>query len=275
VAERGRPDDNGSMTVTSQRSALTDAARGTVVAVLALVQILVAALAGSGTTGQSVGVVANAYPTPLLAAGWAFTIWVPIYAGFLVYAGYQLLPSQRRRAVHRETGWWLAWSALFNAGWILAFGAGWLPLAELFIVGLLITLAVVFGRLSRTPAAGVIERVVLRGTVALYTGWVSLATVLGTAATGAWIGLPGEGALATVAAVVVLLATVAIVSWVLISGTAVVGYAVAVIWGLAGIALNDPPTAVAATAVLAILITLAAMLRRISTAGLPTRAAWG
>lgn len=263
------------MTVTSQRSALTDAARSTVVAVLALVQILVAALAGSGTTGQSIGVVANAYPTPLLAAGWAFSIWVPIYAGFLAYAGYQLLPSQRRRAVHRETGWWLAWSALFNAGWILAFGAGWLPLAELFIVGLLITLAVVFGRLSRTPAADVVERVVLRGTVALYTGWVSLATVLGTAATGVWVGLPGEGALADVAAVVVLLATVAIVSWVLVSGTAVVGYGVAVIWGLAGIALNDPPTAVAATAVLAILITLAAMLRRVSAAGQPTRAAWG
>ena len=80
---------------------------------------------------------------------------------------------------------------------------------------------------------------------------------------------------AAVAAVVVLLATTAIASWVVVSGTAVVGYAAAVVWGLAGIALNGPPIAVAASAVLAILIVLAATARRVSTAGSPPRAAWG
>jgi translocator protein len=232
-------------------------------------------VSGFGGVGDSVGAVARDYATPLLAAGWAFAIWGPIYLGFLAYAGYQLLPAQRRRAVHRETGWWMAASAVFNAGWILSFGARWLPLAELMLVALLVCLAVVFGRLSRTPAVGLVERIVLRGTVAVYTGWVSLATVLGTAATGVWVGLPGDGALATVAAVVVLVATAAIVGWVLISGTAVVGYAVAVVWGMVGIALNDPPVGVAAAAVLSIVVTLAAAARRVSTAGDPRRAAWG
>ncbi|MCO1656571.1 tryptophan-rich sensory protein [Pseudonocardia humida] len=263
------------MTVTSQRSALTDTVRSAVVALLAVAQIVVSGVGGIGGVGDSVGDVARDYPTPLLAAGWAFAIWGPIYLGFLAYAVYQLLPAQRRRAVHRETGWWLAASAVLNMGWILSFGARWLPLAEVMLVGLLAVLAVVFGRLSRTPASGVVERIVLRGTVALYTGWVSLATVLGTAATGVWAGLPGDGALATVAGVVVLVATAAIVGWVLISGTAVVGYAAAVVWGLAGIALNDRPGAVAAAAVLAIVVALAATARRVSTAGNPKRAAWG
>jgi translocator protein len=267
--------DNVAMTVTSQRSALTDTVRSVVVAVLAVVQVVVSGIGGIGGVGDSVGEVARAYPTPLLAAGWAFAIWGLIYLGFLAYAGYQLLPSQRRRAVHRETGWWLAASAVFNAGWILSFSARWLPLAELMIIGLLVSLAVVFGRLSRTPAAGAVERVVLRGTVAVYTGWVSVATVLGTAATGVWIGLPGDGALATVAAVVVLLAATAIVGWVIVSGTAVVGYAAAVVWALTGIALNDPPDAVAGAAVLAVLVTLAATARRVSTSGNPRRAAFG
>ena len=263
------------MTVTSPRSALTDTVRSAVVAVLAVIQVVAAWWGGSGAGGQSVGVVANAYPTPLLAAGWAFAIWGVIYTGFLAYAVYQALPAQRSRQVHRETGWWTAASGVFNAGWILAFGAGWLPLAELLIIALLVSLAVVFGRLSRTPAESVVERIVLRGTIAVYTGWVSLATVLGTAATGVWIGLPGDGPLATVAAVVVLLATVAIVCWVIVSGTAVVGYAAAVVWGLAGITLNDPPTAVAAAGVVAVLITIAAAVRRVSTAGNPMRAAFG
>lgn len=263
------------MTVTSRRSTLADLARCVVVVVLAAVQTVVSGLGGTGAVGESLGVVATAYATPLLAAGWVFAIWVPIYLGFLAYAVYQLRPDQRGRAVHRETGWWLAASALLNPGWILAFGARWLPLAELLSILLLVCLAVVFGRLSRIPASSTVERVVLRGLVALYAGWVSLATVLGTAATGVWLGLPGDGALAAIAAVVVLLATSAILSWVLLSGTAVVGYAVAVVWALAGIALNDPPGAVVVGVAVTIVVVLGATARRLTTAGNPIRAAWG
>ena len=89
------------MSVLSQRSARVDLIRAATVAVLAVVQILVAAMSGG-----SQGAVAESLRTPLLAAGWAFTIWAPIYAGFLVYAGYQLLPAQRGREIHRRTGWW-------------------------------------------------------------------------------------------------------------------------------------------------------------------------
>lgn len=244
-------------------------------AVLAIVQVVVSGLGGSGAVGESVGVVANSYPTPLLAAGWTFAIWAPIYVGFLAYAAYQALPRQRSREIHRRTGWWLAASAVLNPAWILAFSARWVLLAELLIVALLVTLALVFGRLSKVAAVDVTERVVFRGPIALYTGWVSLATVLGTAATGVWAGLPGTNALAAIAAVAVLLVAAAIVAWVVLSGTAVVGYAAATVWALAGIALNDPPAAVVVTGAAAIVIVLGAAARRLGTAGNPPRAAWG
>ncbi|GAA1305706.1 hypothetical protein GCM10009610_17490 [Pseudonocardia xinjiangensis] len=263
------------MTVTSQRPALVDLVRTIVVVLLAVLQIVVSALAGTGGVGEPIGVVARDYATPLLAAGWAFAIWAPIYAGFLAYAVYQALPGQRGRQIHREIGWWLAVSAVLNAGWVLSFGAGWLPLAELMILALLVALAVVFGRLTRQPAESVLERVVLRGTVALYTGWVSFATALGTAATGVWVGLPGTGALAAIAAVVVLLAVAVIASWVVLSGTAVVGYAFAAVWAAAGIALNDPPAGVVVAGAIAIVVVIAATTRRLTTAGNPMRAAWG
>jgi benzodiazapine receptor len=263
------------MTVIS-RSAQTDTVRSVLVAVLAVLQTVVAGLAGSGALGgEPIGVVARAYRTPLLAANWTFAIWGPIYLGILVYAGYQLLAGQRRRQVHRATGWWMVAAAVFNTGWILSFGARLVPLSELAIIGLLVCLAVVFGRLSRVAATGVAERVAMRGPIALYTGWVSLATVLGTAATGVWAGLPGDGALAVVAAVVVLLAAGAIATWVVVSGTAVVGYVVAVIWGLIGIAFNDPPIAVAGAASLCVLLIAFAAARRVSTSGNPSRAAFG
>jgi translocator protein len=258
------------MSVLSQRSARVDIVRSAVVAVLAIVQIFVAAMAGG-----SVGAVAHSLRTPLLAANWAFVIWAPIYAGFLLYAAYQLLPAQRGREVHRRTGWWAAVSALLNPAWILAFSGRVILLAELLLVALLIVLAVVFGRLSREPAADRVERAAFRGPLALYAGWVSMATVLGTAATGVWAGLPGDNALAAIAAVVVLLAAAGIVAWVVLSGTAVVPYAAAVIWSLIGIALNAPPAAVVVTGAVAIVIVLAATLRRITTAGSRVRAAWG
>jgi hypothetical protein len=266
---RGEVDDGG-MSVLSQRSARVDLVRAAAVAVLAIVQILVAVMVGG-----SVGAVARSLYTPVLAAGFAFMIWAPIYAGFLVYAGYQLLPAQRGRGIHRRTGWWTAVSAVLNALWVVTFSGRVILLAELLLVALLVVLAVVFGRLSRDAAADRVERAAFRGPIALYTGWVSMAIVLGTAATGVWAGLPGANALAAIAAVVVLLAAAGIVAWVALSGTAVVPYTAAVVWALIGIALNAPPAAVGVTCGIAVVIVLAAALRRVTTAGSRVRAAWG
>jgi hypothetical protein len=105
------------MTVLSPGPTRTDLVRNVVVAVLAIAQVVIAA-----TAGGTVGAVAREHPSPLLAAGWAFAVWVPIYAGFLGYAAFQALPGQRARRVHRVTGWWMAASAVFNIGWVLSFG---------------------------------------------------------------------------------------------------------------------------------------------------------
>ena len=258
------------MSVLSQRSARVDIVRSAVVALLAVVQVVVAY-----RVGGSVGAVADSLRTPVLAANWAFTIWLPVYVGFLAYAGYQLLPAQRGREIHRRTGWWTAVAAVLNPLWVLSFSGRVILLAELLLVALMVVLAVVFGRLSRESAGDPVERITFRGPIALYTGWVSIATVLGTAATGVWAGLPGDNALAAIAAVVILLAVSGIVAWVVLAGTAVVPYVAAVVWGLVGIALDNPPAAVVVTGAVTIVIVLAAALRRITTAGSRVRAAWG
>ncbi|GEL22641.1 hypothetical protein PSU4_15950 [Pseudonocardia sulfidoxydans NBRC 16205] len=263
------------MTVTAPRSTLSDLVRGAVVLVLALVQTVVAGFGGSGAIGDGVGVVANDNPTPVLAAGWAFSIWGLIYLGFLAYAVFALLPSQRSRAVHRRTGWWLAASAVLNPLWILAFGSRQILAAEIVIIALLVCLAVVFGRLSHEPAASPVERALFRAPVAIYTGWVSFATVLGTAATGVAEGLPGDGALALAAAITVLLVTAGIVCWVVNTGTAVVGYAAATVWALVGVATNDRPVAVTITALFAAALIVWVTARRVGRSVQPTRLAWG
>ena len=142
-------------------------------------------------------------------------------------------------------------------------------------MALLAVLARVYGRLSRERAAGTAERLALRLPVALYTGWVSLAVAAGTAATGVRLGLPGDGALAEIAAVLILLVTAGIAASVVTYATAVVGYAAAVVWALVGIALNGPPAAVGVAAAVAAVVVLFATARRVSISGDPRRAAWG
>lgn len=263
------------MTVIAPRSTAADLVRGAAVLVLAVLQIVVAGLGGSGAIGDGIGVVANDNPTPLLAAGWAFSIWAVIYLGFLAYAVFALLPSQRSRAAHRRTGWWLAVSAVLNPLWILAFGSRHVLSAEIVLVALLVVLATVFGRLSHEPATGTVERLAFRLPVAIYAGWVSLATVLGTAATGVAEGLPGDGVLAVAAAVTALGATAAIVCWVVSTGTAIVGYAVATVWALVGVVTNDRPLAVGVTALLAAVLIAAVTARRVARSAETARVALG
>ncbi len=267
--------DNEPMPVTARPSTSTDLARNLAVASLAMIQIVVAGMGGSGALGEDVGTVARSYPTPVLPAGWTFGIWGVIYVAFLGYAVYQLLPTQRSREVHRATGWWLAVSAVLNMAWISAFSARYVLLAEVLLLALLAVLARVYGRLSRERATNTRERLALRLPVALYTGWVSLAVVAGTAATGVRLGLPGDGALAEIAAVLILLVAAAIVASVVTYATAVVGYAAAAVWALLGIALNAPPAAVGVAAAVAAVVVLFATARRVSTSGDPRRAAWG
>lgn len=258
------------MTVISQRSTLVDLVRAVLVAAAAVGQTVVAAVGGSAAVAM-----AQASPTPVLAAGWTFAIMVPILLGFLAHAAYQLFPAQRPRQVHRRTGWWLAVAALANTGWLAAFGGGALPVAALLMMVSLGCLAVAFGRLSHVPADGPLERVLLRGVVGFATGWASFAVVVGTAASGVWIGLPGEGALAAIAAIVVLLAVSGIVAWAVLSGTAVVAFAVAAVWALCGIALGTVPDGVVVTCGAAAVLVIVAVARRLGGSGFPARAAWG
>jgi len=263
------------MKLASSSATVVDRVRVVAVVLLAVAQTVVAVLAGAGVLGEPIGNVAADYPSPLRAADWAFGIWLLIYLGMLVQAGYQALPRQWSRAVHRSTGWWLAAAAVCNTSWVLTFGARLVPLAQLLIFALLICLAVVLARLRPVPATGRVERIAFRGPVALYAGWVSMAVPLGAAATGVWAGLPGADALAVVLAVVVLLAVAVVVVWVVVAATAVVPYAAGVGWALVGIVLADPPAAVAAAAILAALMVATATARRVASAGQPTRAAWG
>ncbi|MGQ7296878.1 tryptophan-rich sensory protein [Quadrisphaera sp. KR29] len=238
----------------SRSARSSDTARATAVAVSAVVA-LVGGFLGSGAVvgtpiDQAAGGALSASATLVAPAGPAFGIWSVIYAGLLALAVFQLLPSQRHDARQRATGWWVVASLLLNAAWILVAQAGSVTGALVVITALLAVLVVAFARLRTTtataaagrgpgrPASG-LQLLLLDGTLGLYLGWVSIATVANAAAALVAVGgLPVTGALATALAVVVLVVAAGI-GWLLaVGGRGRLAPALSLAWGLAWIAVG-------------------------------------
>ena len=164
----------------------SDLVRRVVVAVCAVLAV-VGAFVGSGAAGgtpiqEAAGGALSADATLLAPAGPAFSIWSVIYLGLLGYAVWQLLPAQSREgdsALRQRTlGYPVAATLLLNAAWILSVQAGLLALSAVVIVVLLVALLVTFVLVVRTRrrGQGVVESVLVDGTVGLYLGWVCVAT---------------------------------------------------------------------------------------------------
>ena len=100
-------------------------------------------------------------------------------------------------------------------------------------------------------------------------------TVVGTAATGRWAGLPGDGPVALILAAVMLVVTGLIATAVTSAGPAPVAYAAAVLWALGGVIVAGPGLAVGIADGSAAVLVLAAVIRRLVTAPEPLAAAFG
>nr|CTQ91976.1 hypothetical protein [Kibdelosporangium sp. MJ126-NF4] len=248
---------------------MTDKARAGALILVAVLQVAAGVVGGVGLWGESVGVVANSYPTLLLPGGAAFTIWSLIYVAFGALAVRQALPEQRNRDVHRRTGWWLVAAGVLNAAWVLLFTNRLILLAQLMIVALLACLLGAALRLQ--PADGWADRLLLHIPVMVYLGWVAVATVAGAATTAAaFSAAPG-----TAAAIVVLLLTGVVAALAVLRLPAVIGFAAAVCWALAWIAANTPTTGVLVAALVAICTVVGAAAVRIERRADRSTIAWG
>ncbi|MGJ9403756.1 tryptophan-rich sensory protein [Arthrobacter sp. KK5.5] len=204
---------------------------------------IVFAFLGSGALGgtpiqDAAGGWLSADGTPLAPAGGAFSIWSVVYAGLVVYAAVQLLPSRLRSERHRALRPWTAASVVLNAAWIWVAQAGWLAVSVLVMLLLLAVLARIMVLLVARPVGSALDAIVVDGTFGLYLGWVMVATVANVSAWLASLGFAALGLPVPVAAGIVLALALA-------AGTALAFYtggrlapAAAIVWGLAWIGVG-------------------------------------
>ncbi len=257
-----------------QRATRADRVRQVVVAGSAALAI-VGSFIGSGAAGgtpiaEAAGGALGADSTLIAPAGPAFSIWSVIYAGLCAYAIWQLLPVQAASPRSRRLGYPIVATLLLNAAWILSVQAGLLWLSCLVILALLASLLVAFVGVLRTrvPGQGVVESIVLDGTVGLYLGWVVVATAANLTAGLQAAGFDGLG-IAPEGWAVAVLVLAGLAGLVLAAvGRGRFAPTVSLSWGLAWVAVSrttgeypSPSVAAAAVATAALLVIATVVLR--------------
>ena len=270
---------DGMTTALAPPAAPTRTARDVVRQVVVLVGALLATFAGywgsgagGGASQQEVGDGALAADaTPVAPGEPAFGIWSVIYLGLVAYAVWQALPLQRTDARQRRTGWLVLASMVLNAAWIAVVQADLLVVSVAVIVVLLAVLLLVVARLGEREPRGAVEALVVDGTLGLYLGWVTVATVANTFAVAVAGGYDATSPGADVWAVAGLAAAgsagVAYAAWT--RGRVAIG--AAIVWGLVWVVVarttGEPRSTAAAVsagvaAVVVAAATVAARLRR-------------
>lgn len=234
-----------------------DVVRQVVVLVSAVLAVVLAAV-GSGAFGgtavaDAAGGALSATATTVAPATTAFSIWSVIYLGLIAYAVYQALPAQRATTRHRRLGYWVAASMLLNAAWLFAavqLGSVWLAAAV--IVVLVLVLARIFVICFHTASGGWVDAIVTDGTLGLYLGWVSVATVANIAAALVDSGFDGFDFTAGFWSAVVLGFAALVGVALAFAGRGRIAPALSLSWGLAWIAVGrltgEPENAVAGVA---------------------------
>ncbi|UZK68836.1 hypothetical protein OKW76_12415 [Sphingomonas sp. S1-29] len=225
-----------------------------VVAAAAL-QILTPMLPRLGV-GDPIGSQSSAVRTLITPAGWAFSIWGALFAGSVIFAIFQALPSQRASVLLERIRWPAAGAFLGNALWAVYTQLyGLSALSAGIILWTLGCLIIVYRTFSNgTLTAG--ERWCAFLPLSALTAWLTVATTVNIAASLSYHGVNAGSAAPAISAGVTIVAGI-IAATVLIRGRGNVPYAVVFLWALSAIYAAGGQVAAlvaAATVVSAVLV---------------------
>ena len=219
--------------------------------------------------GMNTGQISDSLPSLFTPAGYVFSIWSIIYIGLIAFGIYQALPSQRNNPRIERMGWWFVIANLFNSAWIFAWHYLQFGLSVVLMLGLLVSLLVIYERIGRRAASRV-ETWTVNVPFSIYLGWITVATVANIASLLISLGWNGFGIPAVLTVVMIGVATLLGVLMILLKRE--IAYPLVLIWSFAGIAAvrADVPL-VEIGAIVAAALLLLVMLARIGI-GLKQRA---
>lgn len=222
-------DDDG--TVGRERAVSQRAA----ILLFAVLQVAIPALPTLGI-GEPIGDRSDNVRTLITPAGWAFSIWGPLFTGCLAFSLYQILPAQKRNPLLAEIGWPSAGAFLGNALWALytqSFGLS--VVSAVIIIWTLVCLLLLFRSFAHTGRAltkG--ERFLVVLPLSALASWLTAATIVNIAAALKYHGVDLGSLAPTVAAGVVVIGGL-IAAATIWAGRGNPWFAIVFVWALAGI----------------------------------------
>lgn len=196
--------------------------------------------------GQTTGEISDQYPNLFVPASITFSIWAVIYSLlflFCIYQGSTLFESEKRYTDRKERvvdtiGYLFVWSCVLNMAWIFAWHYHLLLLSVLIMLGLLVTLIVIFQKLHAHGDYTGQAKWFVYVPFSIYLGWISIATIANITAFLVSIGWNGWGlSQAAWACILIIAGTVLGVLMLLRKNN--VFFPLALIWAFVGIIIRQ------------------------------------
>ncbi len=211
-------------------------------ALTALAMPVVSWFSQRGAFGPDNGSLSDRYPTLVVAAGYAFAIWGVIFVLDLVFAAWQLGGARRHDPGLRQLRLPAAAGFALTAAWSPVFSQLWFALSLAVIWGALTAMAWAAVVAHRAPQGQAAGHWLVRGPLALHTGWLSLAVWLSTAQViAAYDLMHGVRPIVWSAVLWAGAAVLALCLQRALRGS--VAYTVATVWGLAAVVVKQKASA--------------------------------
>lgn len=238
-----------------------DLARQALTLIAAVATIVMNILANAlPLNGLNTGVISDRFKVFFVPAGYVFAIWGLIYVGWMLFAIYQALPSQRTNPRLQRIGYWFVLSCAANVAWLFLWHYEqfvW-TLAAMFT--LLASLIVIYLRLGigRAPVSTK-EKWLVNAPFSIYLGWITVATIANVTSTLDYLQWNGWGIRPDLWAGIMLAVGIGVA--LLINRTRRdIGYQLVLVWAFAGIAVKHAGTAsVASAAWIAVAVVLGSL----------------
>lgn len=205
------------------------------VIVAAILQIAATSLPALGV-GEPIGSQSDEVRSLVTPAGWAFSIWGPLFAGSIAFAIYQALPAQRTSQLLAQIRLPAAGAFLGNAVWALyAQFFGLSAISSLIIIFTLVCLIGAYRVFTNwQPVFSRGQRWLAILPLSALAAWLTAATIVNIVASLRYHGVDAGESGPLVAAIVVIIGGV-ITSLALARGRGNPPYAVVFLWALAAI----------------------------------------
>lgn len=191
--------------------------------------------------GRTIGEVSNKYEALFVPAGFTFAIWGVIYASLYAFVIYHLLKAFKKEGQHEantdleKLGWLFTINNIATAAWVIVWVNEGLILSVVLMLIQLITLILMNVRLHiYNPYRSLASRIFTQFPLAIYFGWICIATIANISSSLLGLGWDG-GSLSAETWTVILIAVATMISIFIILGSKDAFFGMVVIWALYGI----------------------------------------